>query len=107
MSRGPVSEDRPMTKSKTRNAKHEKRTPTSAHYQLDAAMPARPGSKVGLIVDHLSAKGGAKAQEPAEATGWQKHTVLGALNRLRTRGFAMRLETEGERKAYRFDHAKS
>ena len=107
MSRGPVTEDHPMTKSKTRNAKHEKRTPSSTRHQGDAAMPARPGGKLGLIVDHLSAKRGATAQELAEATGWQKHSVLGALSRLRARGFGMRLETEGERKAYCLDHAKS
>ncbi len=95
-----------MTKSKSRNATHEKRTPNSACHQGDAVMPARPGGKLGLIVDHLSAKGGATAQELADATGWQKHTVLGALSRLRTRGFAMRLETEGDRKAYRLDHAQ-
>jgi len=94
-----------MTKSKSQNAR-EKKTPTIARHQGDAAMPARPGGKLGLIVDHLLAKGGATAQELAETTGWQRHTVMGALSRLRTRGFAMRLETEGERKANRLDHAQ-
>jgi hypothetical protein len=68
--------------------------------------PARPGGKLGLIVDKLATSAGATADELGQATGWQRHTVLGALSRLRARGFAMRLEPEGDRKVYRLDRAE-
>ena len=66
----------------------------------------RPGGKLGVIVDRLAESTGATADELGEATGWQKHSVLGALSRLRARGFAMRLENESGRKAYRLDRAE-
>ena len=95
-----------MTRSKTRHTKHEKRTPISTHSHDKTVAPSRPGGKLGLIVDRLAAKAGATATELAVATGWQKHTVLGALSRLRTRGFAMRLEAEGDRRAYLLDRTE-
>jgi DNA-binding MarR family transcriptional regulator len=69
-------------------------------------LPQRPGGKLALIIERLAGRAGATADELAEATGWQKHTVLGALSRLRARGFAMRLETEAGRKAYRLDRTE-
>jgi DNA-binding transcriptional regulator GbsR (MarR family) len=71
----------------------------SAPTQSEA--PKRPGGKLGLIVGRLEVETGATAGELAEATGWRRNTVLGALSRLRARGFAMQLATEGDRKAYR------
>jgi hypothetical protein len=68
--------------------------------------PARPGGKLGLIVDRLATSAGATADELGEAMDWQRHTVLGALSRLRARGFAMRLDPEGDRKVYRLDRAE-
>ena len=44
--------------------------------------------------------------ELVEVTGWQRHSVLGALSRLRSRGFAMRLDAQPNRKAYRLDKVK-
>ena len=61
----------------------------------------RPDGKLGLILDRLEDKTGASVGELVEATGWQKHSVHGALSRLRTRGFAIRLEAKEGRKAYR------
>jgi hypothetical protein len=55
------------------------------------------------IVDQLGASTGATADELAEATGWQKHSVLGALSRLRSRGFAVWLNEVHGRKAYRIE----
>jgi len=40
-------------------------------------------------------------EEVTAMTGWQAHTVRAALSRLRTRGFAARLERTGDRSAYR------
>jgi Fic family protein len=66
-----------------------------------SGQPARPAGKLGVLIDRLATESGATADELAAATGWQKHTVVGALSRLRSRGFVMRLEPAGDRKAYR------
>ncbi len=63
----------------------------------------RPGGKLGLILDRLADQTGATLAELVDATGWQKHSVHGALSRLRTRGFALRLEATEGRKAYRLE----
>ncbi len=95
-----------MTKLKTKPGKRIGHASKSAPEQKLAEAPPRPGGKLGVIVDRLAGSAGATADELVEATGWQKHTVLGALSRLRSRGFAMRLETEEGRKAYRLDRAE-
>ena len=59
---------------------------------------------MGLIIE--PAKTGATADELVEVTGWQRHSVLGALSRLRSRGVAMQLDVQPDRKAYRLDKAK-
>ncbi len=63
----------------------------------------RPGGKLGVIIDHLAAKAGATADELVAATGWQRHSVLGALSKLKSRGFAFQLDTLADRKAYRLE----
>jgi hypothetical protein len=67
---------------------------------IPAAMP-RPGGKLGDILGHVASKNGATADELVAATGWQRHSVLGALSRLKARGFAIRLETKADRRTYR------
>lgn len=90
-----------MSSRRTSTSKKQTRNPATATAdQLPAAMP-RPAGKLGLIMDRLAAKRGATADELVTATGWQRHSVLGALSRLRSRGFMLRLEKQGERKAYR------
>jgi len=66
----------------------------------------RPGGKLGLILDHLSTKAGATADELVKATGWQRHSVLGALSKLKTRGFKFDLDAHADRKAYRLTLVK-
>lgn len=66
----------------------------------------RPGGKLGLIVDRLSAKSGATADELVKATGWQRHSVLGALSKLKARGLEFSLDAHGDRKAYRLTLSK-
>ena len=68
--------------------------------QAPSATPPRPGGKLGLIVDRLASRRGATADELAKATGWRRHSVIGALSRLRARGFDAQLETRGARRAY-------
>jgi hypothetical protein len=67
---------------------------------MPAQGPARPGGKLGLIVDRLGLEAGATIEELTGMTGWQAHTVHAALSRLRSRGFAMRLDRDGDRNAY-------
>lgn len=87
-----------MTNAKAKNRKSNQKTATAVTADVDA--PVRPGGKLGLIIQRLGTKAGATAEELATATGWQRHTVHGALSRLRARGFAMHREVEGDRKAY-------
>ncbi len=76
-----------------------KKSPATSARKSDAAK--RPGGKLGLILDRLGRKAGATIDELVDATGWQKHSVHGALSRLRSGGFAIGLEANGRRKAYR------
>ena len=85
-----------VTKPRTRA---KKKSPATSARKPDTTI--RPGGKLGLILDRLGRKTGATIDELVDATGWQKHSVHGALSRLRTRGFAIRLEAKGRRKAYR------
>ena len=82
-----------------------KRTVARKSTTESAVAPAipRPGGKLGVIIDRLAAKSGATADELVAATGWQRHSVLGALSRLRARGFDMRFDANSDRKAYRLD----
>lgn len=63
----------------------------------------RPRGKLGLIIDCVSQVNGATADELAAETCWQRHSVLGALSRLRARGFAIHRAADGERRTYRLD----
>lgn len=76
-----------------------------AHEPAQAPPTLRPGGKLGVIINRLATKTGATADELVVATGWQRHSVLGALSRLRARGFAMRFDANADRKAYRLDSA--
>ena len=88
------------TPNKTRpRSRAKKKSPATSALKSDAAK--RPGGKLGLILDRLGRTAGATIDELVDATGWQKHSVHGALSRLRTRGFAIRLEAKEGRKAYR------
>jgi len=70
------------------------------------ANPARPGGKLGLTLDRLSTQTGATADELVEATGWQRNSTLGALSKLRSRGFKFNLDAHADRKAYRLTELK-
>jgi len=86
-------------KSRRTSTKKPARTPTQK-IPAPASAP-RPGGKLGLIVDKLAAKHGVTADELVKATGWQRHSVLGALSKLRSRGFHFDLDVNADRKAYR------
>ncbi len=89
--------------SKTRSISSRKPAIVLAPEPAQAPPTPRPGGKLGVIIDRLAAKTGATADELVAATGWQRHSVLGALSRLRTRGFAMSFDADADRNAYRLD----
>ncbi len=90
------------TKPRTRAKKKSPATSTHKPYTVN-----RPGGKLGLILDRLEVGTGATVHELVEATGWQKHSVHGALSRLRKRGFDIGLEATKGRKAYRLALAEA
>ncbi len=93
------------TPNKTRPRISTKKGPVTSAQKLDG--PKRPGGKLGLILDRLGRKTGATIDELVDATGWQKHSVHGALSRLRSGGFAIGLESAKGRKAYRLAPAEA
>ncbi len=94
------------TQNKIRPRSPAKKNSTAKSAQkLDAAK--RPGGKLGLILDRLGRKTGATIDELVDATGWQKHSVHGALSRLRSGGFAVGMESTKGRKAYRLAPAEA
>ena len=97
MTKRTPNKTRPRTRAKKKN-------PATSARKSDAAK--RPGGKLGLILDRLGRKTGATIDELVDATGWQKHSVHGALSRLRS-GFAVRLESTVGRKAYRLAPAEA
>ena len=90
-----------MAKSHKARSTSQKPATVAPPEPVPAFPTPRPGGKLGTIVDRLAAKTGATADELIAATGWQRHSVLGALSRLRSRGFAMHFDAHADRKAYR------
>ena len=78
----------------------------SARVAAAVQSASRPGGKLGLIVELLSAKTGATIDELVETTGWQRPSVLGALSRLRSRGFAIKRDVQSDRNAYTLNKAE-
>lgn len=85
---------------RTPTAKQPRNTAKASPASLAAAM-RRPGGKLGDILSRVASKSGATADELVSATGWQRHSVIGALSRLRARGFAIRFDAKSNRKSYR------
>lgn len=101
-----AQEDHPMARiAKARSiASRQPATPVAPE-PTQAPPTQRPSGKLGVIIDRLAGKNGATADELVAATGWQRHSVLGALSRLRARGFTMRFDSHADRKAYRLNDA--
>ena len=95
---------RTPNKTRLRTRAKKKNPATSARKSV---APKRPGGKLGLILDRLERSAGATIDELVDATGWQKHSVHGALSRLRSGGFAVRLEAKEGQKAYRLAQAEA
>ena len=92
-----------MKKTSSRRTSTTKQRPNrskSSPASLPTPLP-HPGGKLGDILGRVASKNGATADELVVATGWQRHSVLGALSRLKSRGFAIGLDARAKRKAYR------
>ena len=62
----------------------------------------RSSGKLGQILKLLERKSGATIDALSKLTGWQKHSVHGALSKLRKRGFDIRFEAASKnRMVYR------
>jgi hypothetical protein len=69
------------TAQKTKRRDSAKPTPIGAKPKSRTDMPAaRPGTKLALLTDLLRRKNGATIGEAAKATGWQLHSVRGAIS---------------------------
>ena len=63
-----------------------RKTPTAAAQAAPPAAPAKTKTKLDMMEDLLKRKNGANVDELMKATGWQKHSVRGALSRLKSAG---------------------
>ena len=57
-------------------------TPPAAPAEVSSAptVASRPSGKLGLLIDLLEREGGANLEEMVQATGWQTHSVRGAMS---------------------------
>lgn len=78
-------------------SKARKTKPTQTETGVTAPTP-----KTAIMVALLSRSGGADLAELVEATGWQRHSVRGALaGALKKKGHVIASNKEGERRVYR------
>ena len=101
-----------MAKSKTVTHKRAKtvarrQTPLRQATKAPASPPAKAPTKLDTLIALLSAKRGATVPDMMEATGWQSHSVRGALaGAIRKRGCTVTSQNvDGERR-YRIETAR-
>ena len=71
------------------------------------AAAVRPRSNLDLLVSALGDKGGATIDELVAVTGWQKHSVRGAMSgSLRKKGLTVTSEKVDGVRRYRVESAK-
>jgi len=97
----------------TRTTKSKEDTVTEPGEAKDAATTSetnsrapRPGSKLAKVVDLLESEPGATIAEIMTATGWQQHTVRGALAGSITKKLGRSVSSEkieGRGRVYRVD----
>jgi uncharacterized protein DUF3489 len=73
------SQARTSTKSKSKKPQRRQRSSNPPAHSSRNQVP-RLGSKQALILDLLRRDGGATIAEVAHATGWQPHSVRGAIS---------------------------
>jgi len=78
--RGGRATRKPIAAKSKGKAARTTRKPTAAKPKGKAAPAARSGTKQALLIDLLERKKGATIAEAVEATGWQPHSVRGAIS---------------------------
>ena len=83
-----------------------KRTGPAGSGRTGHASPARSTSKLDQMVSLLRRPKGASLADLSAATGWQPHSVRGALaGSLKKKGHSIRSEKTGGERRYRIDPA--
>ena len=70
--------DGPKIKKNSRSGRQKPNTSTDGHPSQSDAV--RPGTKIALLIDLLKRKEGVTIAEIVDATGWQQHSVRGAIS---------------------------
>lgn len=97
----PVS---PRTSSSTRNVHGKKKASRSKASRQAPPRAARPGTKQSLLIDLLGQRHGATIAEAVKATGWQSHSVRGAISGNLKRKLGLSIASEkvaGRSRVYR------
>ncbi len=71
---------RPARAKKTRPASPKARKPGRSATNATPVPPARTGTKQATLIDLLRRPGGATIADLVKATGWQPHSVRGAIS---------------------------
>jgi transglutaminase/protease-like cytokinesis protein 3 len=99
---------RPASKLQARRSTKSKFKKPQRQQSSGRKQAPRPGSKQALVLDLLRRDGGATIAEVAHATGWQPHSVRGAISgTLRKKlGLVVDSENSSRGRIYRIrDHA--
>lgn len=93
-----------------RKPRQEKQTAASRAQLPNPSQPAsaepRPGSKTARLLALLSSEGGATIAELSEATGWQAHSVRGAMaGTLKKKGHVVSSQKQDGVRRYRLGDA--
>jgi len=91
---------KPKTTRKTPAAAHAKKSNSTAQKPAKA----RAGTKQALLIDLLKRKRGATIDEIVKATGWQAHSVRGAISGTLKKKFGLTVlseKVEGRGRIYR------
>lgn len=86
------------------SSRAEEATKTSLQNQKHVVEGPRPGSKLAILADNLSKSNGATIEELIKATGWQAHSIRGAISGTLKKKFKLEVLSEkigGRRRVYR------
>jgi hypothetical protein len=97
---GPEPATGQSSKRKSSAPKNKRKKPRSGGRKLEPATGSvRPGTKLALLIEMLGRDGGATIPEIVAATGWQPHSVRGAISGAvkKKLGLAVSSQSEGTR----------
>ena len=90
------------------NASGKRKRKTSTRKPETPAPTVRPGTKLALLIEMLERDGGATIPEIVAATGWQQHSVRGAISGTLKKKLGLTVSsetTQGRGRVYRITHA--